>query len=256
MVIGAYQFSGSGDIDRNFLKIKSAVQQAHSQGVDFLALHECALNGYPPIEVNADEIDFEKTDACLSEIKKLAIEYKINIAVGAVTKKSGEVYNSLNIFTKNGDTLPAYDKRALWGWDRDNFTAGNSNGIYLMDGLRIGVRICFEVRFPEYFRELYRQKVDLAVVSFCDISRDENVNRYHLIKSHLQTRAVENVMPILSVNNCAEFQTAPTAFFDKDGYITAECERNIEQLLVYDFSLREDDFGQMGRRYINSELVK
>lgn len=43
---------------------------------------------------------------------------------------------------------------------------------------------------------------------------------------------------------------------DKDGYITAECERNTEQLLVYNFSLREDDFGQMGRRYINAKLVK
>ena len=59
-----------------------------------------------------------------------------------------------------------YDKRALWGWDRDNFTEGQNEGIFEIGGITIGVRICFEIRFPEYFRELYKQRTDLNVVLF------------------------------------------------------------------------------------------
>lgn len=46
-----------------------------------------------------------------------------------------------------------YDKRALWGWDKDNFTPGEGGGIIEYGDIKIGIRICFEVRFPEYFRE-------------------------------------------------------------------------------------------------------
>ena len=42
----------------------------------------------------------------------------------------------------------------------------------------------------------------------------ENIERYNLLKGHLQTRAVENVMTVIAVNSISQYQTAPTAFFD------------------------------------------
>ena len=76
------------------------------------------------------------------------------IIVGTIVKEYGKNHNSAVIISPN-KPIAMYHKRALFGWDADNFNSSNNGGIFEVDGLRIGVRICFEVRFPEYFRELY-----------------------------------------------------------------------------------------------------
>ena len=55
-----------------------------------------------------------------------------------------------------------------------------------------------------------------------------------MIKGHIQTRAVENVCPVLTCNACSVFQTAPTILFDKSGRILAEMPKEKEGLMVYD----------------------
>ena len=107
------------------------------------------------------------------------------------------------------------------------------------------------MRFPEYFRELYARKTDLNVVLFYDVSDVDDTGRYDLIKGHLQTRAVENVSTIVSVDSIHPYQTAPTAVFGKSGQILKECTRNQPELLIYDFEKTEDDFGETGRRTIS-----
>ena len=54
-------------------------------------------------------------------------------------------------------------------------------------------RICYEIRFPEYFRELYVENTDLNVILFYDVSDRDNADRYDLIRAHVRMRAVENV---------------------------------------------------------------
>ncbi len=168
------------------------------------------------------------------------------------TEQSG--YNSAMIFSPDKPEQ-LYHKRALWGWDEDNFTEGNQNGVFTIDGLKVGVRICFEVRFPEYFRELYRMQTDLNLVLFYDVAGFDNLERYELIKSHVRTRAVENVCHTLAVNTIWPYQTAPTALYDRSGAALRELPRNVEGLLVYDLDIEERSFGQQGIRQIADRLL-
>lgn len=94
----------------------------------------------------------------------------------------------------------------------------------------------------------------MNVVLFYDVSDVDDTGRYDLIKGHLQTRAVENVSTIVSVDSIHPYQTAPTAVFGKSGQILKECTRNQPELLIYDFEKTEDDFGEMGRRRISDTL--
>ena len=163
------------------------------------------------------------------------------------------IYNRAILFQPN-QPVRFYDKRALWGWDREHFAQGSCDGIFEIAGISVGVRICFEVRFPEYFRELYVGKTDLNIVLFYDVSDVDDTGRYDLIKGHLQTRAVENVSTIVSVDSIHPYQTAPTAIFGKSGQILKECTRNQPELLIYDFEQTEDDFGETGRRTISDAI--
>ena len=75
----------------------------------------------------------------------------------------------------------------------------------------------------------------MNVVLFYDVSDVDDTGRYDLIKGHLQTRAVENVSTIVSVDSIHPYQTAPTAVFRKIRSDFKECTRNQPELLIYDF---------------------
>jgi predicted amidohydrolase len=217
--------------------------------------HECAACGYPPIETQRAAIDFTQLQAETDKLSQLAAQHKMYIALGTVSRDGDRYYNCVQLIDPNGEYVGRYDKRALWGYDLQNFTHGSSPGVFDIDGVKVGFRICFEVRFPEYFRQLFNSAVELCFVCFNDTTASDLTDRYDIIKAHLVTRAVENCMTIVSVNNSAPFQAVPTAVFDPNGVTRAEATRGVEQLLVYDYVKPDADLGMVGRLTISRELT-
>lgn len=248
MRIGVYQFPGSGDIEKNAGAICRAIREASSRGVRLLVFQECALCGYPPVEtVSVADIDFLRVQAYLEEIAAVVRSCGMYAAIGVVRREGDACFNALQLIGPSGETIGCYDKKALWGWDLDHFRRGSDAGVFEIDGIRVGFRICFDVRFPECFRELYLRRVSLCFVSFCDVSETERPERYEIIKAHLRTRAVENVMTVVSVNSISGYQTAPTAVFDQNGGLVLEAPGNVPHLLIYDYTVPETSFGMRGR---------
>ena len=255
MRIGAYQFPVTGNITENMSHILDAVSRASREGVELLVFPECAVTGYPPLALPSPaEIDEERKNEAHTQLQKAAIQNRMHLIAGTVIRRGSSFYNAALCFAPDG-TVTEYDKRALWGWDQENFTPGTRDGILQAGTLRIGIRICFEVRFPEYFRELYRAKTDLNVILFSDTAAQADPDRYDLIRAHIRTRAVENVCPVLVVNNAASFQTAPTVLFDASGKALCELEPEKEGLLIYDFEKKEPSFGELGRKTISDTLL-
>ncbi len=259
MKIAAYQFSGSAAVSKNLLQFTGAMRQAADLGARLLLLPECSLTGYPGEDLeSADKIDFEAAKTALSEVAAHSAALGLWVVFGMAEWQNGLCYNSAMLAAPGEPVQTLYRKRALWGWDTDNFQPGDqAGGVFTMDGFRFGVRICFEVRFPEYFRELYRQNTDCNLVLFSDRSEPDSPERYGLITAHLRTRAVENVTPTISVNNCSRYQTAPTAVFDENGAILGEKPRHEQGLLLYDLERKDEmSFGAEGRKCISDRLAK
>ena len=247
MRIAVFQFASGENIIENSERIQKAIKQAAEHKVRLLVFHECASCGYPPIETpDVNKIDFDLLNQCTLEVQRQAKQNDMYISLGTIRIVDGLKYNSSLLINPQGEIMGSYDKRARWGWDLDNFAKGNSIGIYDIDGVKIGFRICFEIRFPEYFRELYKSKVELCFVSFSDVSEQDLPERYNIIRSHLITRAVENVMTIVSVNSSSKFQTCPTAVFNISGGVVKEAPKNQEHLLIYDYVAPEIGFGTNG----------
>ena len=261
MKIGAYQFPVAKEITENLKHMEEGARTAAKEGVRILAFGECALTGYPENGEEHIRIIAEcPVDEYIKNVGEIAKRFGIFLLFGSVRKRSSGWTNCAFLASPDGTVAPVYEKRALWGWDKDLFTQPNEceykDGVFEVDGMRFGVRICFEVRFPEYFRELYRLKPDAVFVLFND--RDEAINpeRYGLITAHLRTRAVENIYPIVSVNTSLAFQCAPTAAFDEDGSIVAELPLNQSGFLTYSLLKTEPSFGALGRIYISDMLTK
>ena len=254
MKIGAYQFAINSDVEYNFTIIKAAINQAVEKDVKLLVFPECALTGYPPRDINhSADVDFIKLNVVYDQLQELVDENGICVIVGSIIEEDNKYYNCAIIF-RPYEEKGFYYKRALWGWDKDNFSMRNSDGIFEVEDWKVGVRICFEVRFPEFFRELYDNKTNLNIILFYDVADTDDMQRYDLIKSHIRTRAVENVTYTLSVDATSPYQTAPTAIYDKSGYGLIELKRNEEEMLVYDLENLPQDFGERGRSEISNCL--
>ena len=254
MRIAAYQFNVTGNTEYNASVIMKAVRNAADQNIDLMIFPECALTGYPPGSIpDTRTVDLSLIEEKLDELQRLADKNDISIIVGAVA--GSDKYFNRAYFISPQKPIDWYDKRALYGWDSDNFTEGNKTGIFKLKDLTIGVRICFELRFPEYFRELYKSGTDFNIVLFNDVSDTDDKERYQMMRSHLITRAVENVTPVISVNAISPYQTAPTCFIDASGKVKDELERNIEGLLIYDIEKKELNFGEIGRKQYSDKLL-
>jgi len=256
MKIAAFQFQGSDSIKENLLAIERGIEKASKENVRFMLTQECAICGYPPVETDkVSSINFDIVAKAIERIKELSAKNNMYIGLGTIIPDNGKYFNSIALVSPHQENLAPYSKRAIWGWDAENFIQGISSGIYKIDELKIGIRICYEVRFPEYFRELLKESVQIAFVSFCDISNEPDPERYEIIKSHLVTRAVENAMYVMSVNSSTKDQTAPTCLIDPDGNTLAVAPKDGEYLLPFELTNLGSNFGREGRIKHSKELA-
>ena len=254
MRLAAYQFAVCGDLQKNTEKIKAAIEKAAAEKADFIAFPECALSGYPPTDLaSSKDFDYKALSAVLRELQELSDAHKITILVGSIAFDEKYVNRAFLIAPKRD--VRHYDKRALYGYDSDNFERGNDDGIFEIKDYKVGIRICFEARFPEYFRELYKANTDLDIVIFYAVSDFDDTEKYDVLRSHLISRAAENVTPIFAVDAITPFQSAPTCFINASGRVLKEAERNKEELLFYDFEKSDLNFGEIGRKRESDRLL-
>ena len=252
MKIACYPFAAGADMEENLSHIRLGVQAAAEHGARLACFQECALNGYPPVEVAIESVTEERCAAGLQAVSALAREFGVCILIGAVLYDGGRRYNSALVFNEAGDEICRYDKRALWGWDRENFAPGERDGVFTLDGMKIGILIGFDVRVPELFRPFFDGGVPLCIMPFCDTA-GQFPERRRILTGHLRTRASENVMQFLSVNSLSRCPAVPTAWFDQNGRIRKQT--NKEMLLLCDVTVPEEDLGMRGRR-VNAALFR
>ena len=88
-----------------------------------------------------------------------AKKYSVNIVTGTLAeRKGGSIYNTAICIDRAGSLKGTYSKTHLFdAFDKcesDTFEKGNEAGIFDLDIGRIGVAICYELRFPEYLRAI------------------------------------------------------------------------------------------------------
>ncbi|MGX9416158.1 carbon-nitrogen hydrolase family protein [Vibrio sp. WJH972] len=140
MKFALLQFPISSVPSNNHETIKKAICEARDNGATVLVTQECALSGYPPVEISSiSDIDFEQQDIAFNEIIELVKETQVFLFLGYIRKFGEKMANSVAIIKPSGE-VRIYDKRALWGWDADNFVVdSNFNGVVDIQGIRVGV---------------------------------------------------------------------------------------------------------------------
>jgi omega-amidase len=113
--------------------------------------------------------------------------------IGSVANKiNGEFKNSLYVYHAENELI-RYDKRHTFiGEESQNFTKGVILKSLDFQGIRIGLNICYDLRFPAWIE---KQKADLLV--FC---ANWPAKRKDHWKTLLKARAIENQCFVVGVN--------------------------------------------------------
>lgn len=105
-----------------------------------------------------------KTGYLKDLLSKQAEKLEMTIFAGSLSLDCGEegkVYNSLLIFNPHGEIISRYDKQHLFGYsglgerfqESDTIKEGRDPQTLVIDSFRVAQGICFDLRFPEFFRK-------------------------------------------------------------------------------------------------------
>jgi predicted amidohydrolase len=161
------------NIERAEELIKSAVNLHKPSLVILPEFFNCPLGGEGNRRLN-EFAEEEENSETLQFLKRVAKEHNIYLIGGSIPIKSNDkVYNTSFSIDRNGELKLTFKKLHLFDVcipgkaeykESKRITAGNKFGVFETEFGRIGVGICYDIRFPEYAEVLRKEyNVDMLV---------------------------------------------------------------------------------------------
>ena len=92
--------------------------------------------------------------------------------------------------------------------------------------------ICFDLRFPELYRKLYKQGVDCVFQSFYNARQKGPSVHTHIMRQTMQCRAATNHFWVSMANASGYYSPYPSCFIRPDGMIVGQLRSNRPGMIV------------------------
>ncbi|XP_018310001.1 nitrilase homolog 2 isoform X2 [Mycetomoellerius zeteki] len=160
------QLSVGDDKATNISRAVSFIERAKQERADIVTLPECFNSPYGTSHFAryAESIPDGETSAALSEAARKNNVYVIG---GTIPERNNDkLYNTCTVWGPDGKFIAMHRKMHLFDIDvkgkitfreSDSLSAGNSLTVFEAKGCKIGIGICYDIRFEEMAR-LYRNK--------------------------------------------------------------------------------------------------
>ena len=208
----------ASDVTENVDRAEEAVVEAAEDGADLVALPELFSIGYFAFDSYARQAE-GLTGPTLTRLADLAAELDVGLLAGSVVEDLGAsadagidvpegegLANTAVFFDGEGRRRATYRKHHLFGYDSMEsrlLTAGESLATVEFEGFTVGITTCYDLRFPQMYRDLADAGATLVLVpSAWPYPR---VEHWQLLP---RARAVENLYYVGAVNGAAEFEEA------------------------------------------------
>lgn len=194
--LGLVQYSPEWeDKEANKQKILKLLE-GQSSKIDLLIFPEMSLTGYTMRKELGEELSVEKSPS-LQFFTSIAIKYSSHIFAGLIESSNQGFYNTLVHINEKGGLVKFYRKIHLFSFAReeDHYDAGKQPVITSVKGWKVGLSICYDLRFPELYRFYGKEQVHL-IVNIANWPKSRIVHFRELLKS----RAIENLCFVAAVN--------------------------------------------------------
>ena len=215
--IALLPFTASADPRANAARIRAGIAEAARAGAKVLLTPECALPGYP----SAARPDLVGVDWCLiadleDELLLSAERHGLLLALGTAEPSADGIGNDALL----GGAVPPrrYRKQCLTPTDRRHFSAGSAITTIDHAGWRLGVAICYDLRFVDVFLRLAEAGADAFLVIAHMAGPDPDPGtKATLIPQLCATRAAEVATPLAFCNTAAADRYCDSAVWDARG---------------------------------------
>jgi apolipoprotein N-acyltransferase len=168
---------------------------------------------------NASDLNPQVNSSAMAEIESVISEYDVPLILGAITESGGVYFNSSLYYNQSADQVDQYDKkrpvpfaeyvpdREFWnqlapdliGLVSRDYAFGTRDGIFDLEGKKLGVLICFEIAIDDIGRELVAggAQIILSQTNNADFGRsDETFQQAALAR----LRAIETGRVVVNIS--------------------------------------------------------
>lgn len=197
-IAACVQMRGRRDPSTNCDDAVRMIREAASRGATFVQTPEISNLVDRDRETMMKSLFTEDKDPMLQAFQALARELRITIHAGSLSIKNGDkVANRAFVISSSGDVVARYDKIHLFDVDLANgetwresntFTGGSEAIVVDIPHAKLGVSICYDVRFPYLFRALADHGATLLSAPAC-FTKQTGEAHWSVLQ---RARAIEN----------------------------------------------------------------
>jgi omega-amidase len=227
-----------GDLKANLLKIRDFSSRAKNSGAKLIIFPEMADTGYSMSIIQAHAQPWSK--GAVPELQKIAKSFSIGMICGVSERDGSSIYNSQVFIDANGEVAAKYRKIHLFTAasieEHKCFAAGDEFTSVALGGLRFGLSICYDLRFPELYRTLALEEEVKAFV----VSSAWPFPRLEHFRILATARAIENQSYMIASNRVGTDDgvtfCGSSTIIDPYGVVIAAASTDREELIQAEIS--------------------
>ena len=196
--------SGINQVNHNLDRMLPWIQKAKKKGANLICFPELNVTGYstkPEIRDCAESIPGPISEC----IRQMADENQIVILAGMVEKdENGRLFASHMVVTPEAIS-GVYRKIHIAPPERDIFSPGDSIPLFEVDGVKLGIQLCYDAHFPELSTRMAVEGADIIFMPHAS-PRGTPIEKFNSWMRHLTARAYDNSVFIVACNQGGENQ--------------------------------------------------
>ena len=237
--IAAVQLSSQDDVGRNLTEARVQVRNAARKGAELVVLPESLV--FIGSERRKRELaaPLSAGEQAYEALSMAASDAGVWVVAGGIPEKSDDYrrpFNTCAVFSPDGSLVATYRKIHLFDVDLPDGTrfaetdaCKRGEAVVCVDiaGFRVGLSICYDLRFPELYRQLADKGAEIVVVPSA-FTVTTGKDHWHVL---LQARAIENQVYIAAP---AQYGQHPkrttygkTVIIDPWGTVVAQCSDGV-----------------------------
>ena len=259
--IATSQFPVRPDIASNKRYVLRQMRRAKEHGAHIVHFCEGALSGYAGTDFDSFEgLDWNSLRECSLEVRDCARDLGIFVLFGSAHRLTGrrKPHNCVYVLDVRGRIIDRYDKRFCAGdrsgaaGDLAHYSPGDHACVFTIEGVKCGVLICHDYRYPELYRDYKSRGVQVIFHSFhagnitperlrmmqAEVGRkNHRLNQGSTfpeitIPATMKAVAASSHVWVSCSNSSARHSCWPAFFVRADGVVTGRLRRNVTGLLI------------------------
>jgi len=251
LIVATCQYCVHKRPDRNLESVMRQIKLAKARGAHLVHFPEACLSGYLGVEVRSQrDVEWDRVTSAMRGVMAGAKQHRLWMVMGCNHRLTGKhkPHNSLYVVNPQGELVNRYDKMFCAGRNNNNedlrhYSPGELLVTFTVRGVKCGLLICHDFRYPELFREYKKRGVELMLVSFHNAGgTQKQYNKYLItVPATLQAAAASNYFAV-SASNGTRKHAWPSFFVNAEGMVISKARAHRAAVLVNTVDTRQKLF--------------